>query len=259
MTRLSKGIKRKRKRTRNHRPTRKRKTRCYWHKDNQKYAKHVKNNACKRISIDWEMVRQVSSIIDVDRCSCRGSVKGKINKRLKRSRSIHQVSRSYRGDRNFLDRSTRCREAVEIVIRKSLRSSTNSKVSRKCWGGVELAFKSSFSRGEKHRHECNPTYNITNDPINILSSQKHLSTIIFKHMDLKNTHNKSTQFYISKTKLRQFSEHTLTHVNLVMAKSHCTCTCIKSSKEYCVLCVKNIARLHKCIHVMKIWDMRKSL
>ena len=37
-------------------------------------------------------------------------------------------------------------------------------------------------------------------------------------MDLKNTHahtlNKSNQFYISKTKLRQFSENTLTHVKL---------------------------------------------
>ena len=37
-------------------------------------------------------------------------------------------------------------------------------------------------------------------------------------MDLQNTHththtlNKSNQFYISKTKSRQFSEHTLTHV-----------------------------------------------
>ena len=35
-------------------------------------------------------------------------------------------------------------------------------------------------------------------------------------MDLKNTHthtlNKSNQFYISKTKLRQCSEHILTHV-----------------------------------------------
>ena len=35
-------------------------------------------------------------------------------------------------------------------------------------------------------------------------------------MDLKNTHthtlNKSNQFYISKTKLRQFSKNTLTHV-----------------------------------------------
>ena len=37
----------------------------------------------------------------------------------------------------------------------------------------------------------------------------------FKHMDLqKHTHilNKSNQFYISKTSLRQFSEHTLIHV-----------------------------------------------
>ena len=95
LTRLSKGIKRKRKRTRNQRPTGKRKTRCYGHKDNKKYAKHVKNNACKRISIDREMVRQVSSIIDVDRCRSRGSVEGQINKRLKRSRSIHQVSRCW--------------------------------------------------------------------------------------------------------------------------------------------------------------------
>ena len=39
----------------------------------------------------------------------------------------------------------------------------------------------------------------------------------------------------------------------------CICTCIRNSKKYCVLCVKNIARLHKCIHVMMIWDMRKSL
>ena len=70
----------------------------------------------------------------------------------------------------------------------------------------------------------------------------------------QNTHtlNKSNQFYISKPKSRQFSEHTLTHVNLVMAKSHCTCTCIKSSKEFCVLCMKNIARLQMCQHVMTI-------
>ena len=53
--------------------------------------------------------------------------------------------------------------------------------------------------------------------------------------------NKFNQFYISKTKLIQFNEHTLTHVKLVIAKSHCICTCIKNSKEYCVLCVKNIA------------------
>ena len=93
---IVKGHKKKKKKKRNHRPTRKRKTRCYEHEDIQKYAKHVKNNACKRISIDREMARQVSSIIDIDRCSCRGSVEGQINKRLKRSRLIHQVSRSCR-------------------------------------------------------------------------------------------------------------------------------------------------------------------
>ena len=90
-------------------------------------------------------------------------------------RSIHQVSRSYRGCRPNLDRSTKYQEVVGIVIRKSWRSSTNSKVSRRYRGGVEPAFKTSFSRWEKHRHECNPTCNSTNDPINILSSQNHLS------------------------------------------------------------------------------------
>ena len=69
-------------------------------------------------------------------------------------------------------------------------------------------------------------------------------------MDLKkkthtHTHtlNKSNQFLYFKNKLRQFSEHTLTHVNFVMAKSHCTCTCIKNSKEYCLLCVENIRKI----------------
>ena len=36
------------------------------------------------------------------------------------AQSIHQVSRSYRGDRSFLDRSTRYRGGVEIVLRKKL-------------------------------------------------------------------------------------------------------------------------------------------
>ena len=76
-----------------------------------------------------------------------------------------------------------------------------------------------------------------------------------KHIDPKthtHTHtlNKSNQFYTNK--LRQFSEHALTQVFLAMAKSHCTCTRIKSSREYCVLCVKKITRLHKCLHVMTI-------
>ena len=48
------------------------------------------------------------------------------------ARSIHQLLRSYLGGRNFFDRSTRCWEAVDNAIRKSLRSSTDSKVSRRC-------------------------------------------------------------------------------------------------------------------------------
>ena len=81
---------------------------------------------------------------------------------------------------------------------------------------------------------------------------KHIDPITHTHT---HTYTHTQQVYLIlyfKNKLRQFSEHKLTHVNLVMAKSHHTCTCIKSSKEYCVLCVKNIARLQMCQHVMMI-------
>ena len=116
------------------------------------------------------------------------------------------MSRSYQGCRTILDRSTRYREAIRITIGKSWRSSIDSKVSRRYWGGVEPAFKISFSRCEKHRHECNPISNSTSDPLNILSFQNHLSIIILSTWISKkkhtHTHNKS----------RQFSEHTLTDV-----------------------------------------------
>ena len=87
------------------------------------------------------------------------------------ARSIHQVSRSYRGGRSFLDRSTRYRGGVETALRKRQRSSTDSKVSRRCRASVEPTFQNCFSRGEKHRYECNPTYNSINDPINTKISQ----------------------------------------------------------------------------------------
>jgi len=67
-----------------------------------------------------------------------------------------------------------------------------------------------------------------------------LSAKIPKHT---HTHTKQVeQILYFKNKLRQFSEHTLTLVFIVMAKSHYTCTCIKSSREYCALCLKNITR-----------------
>ena len=52
-------------------------------------------------------VEKVSSIIDVDRCNCRGSVEEEINKKdNKQAQLIHQLLRSYRGSKNFVDQST---------------------------------------------------------------------------------------------------------------------------------------------------------
>ena len=112
------------------------------------------------------------------------------------AQSIQKVSRSYQGCKSFLDRSTRYREGVEIAFKKKcLRSLTDSKVSRRCRGGVKLAFKTSFLRNEKHRYECNPTYNSTNDPINTKISQNSLliQKKNFEHKDLQNTHTHTKQ------------------------------------------------------------------
>lgn len=99
-----------------------------------------------------------------------------------RCREVSRYKTKFR-DKKF-DRSTRCRvdiekiegfsidppgveTSVEIAIRKSLSSSTDDQVSRRCRGGVEPSVKNSFSRREKHRHECNPISTSTNDPLNI--------------------------------------------------------------------------------------------
>ena len=91
-----------------------------------------------------------------------------------------------------IDRSSRCRGAIKdaggflidppgieevsrLRLKECLRSSIDRKVSRRCQGGVEPAFQNSFSRCEKHRYECNPTYNSTNDPNNTKISQNSLS------------------------------------------------------------------------------------
>ena len=112
-----------------------------------------------------------------------------------------------------------------------------------------------FQRREKHI-EMNATSKLLKhrSDQHIKLSKTSLNKKMQRIHDPKHTRtlNKSNQFYISKTKSRQFNEHTLTHVNLVMAKSHCTCTCIKSSKEFCMLYVKSIARLQMCQHVMTI-------
>ena len=125
---------------------------------------------------------------------CRGT---KTSDTRDEAQLIHQVSRSYQGDRNFLDRSTRCRGGVKIVIRKRL----EARQIARCWGGVKLTFKISFSRRKKHRHECNQACNSTNDPKHHINLSKWSLNNNFKYMDPK-THihilNKSNQFYFSK-------------------------------------------------------------
>ena len=111
---------------------------------------------------------------NINRCSCRGGVKEQSKDTRREARSIHKLLRSYQGSRNFLDQSTSYRGSVKIAIRKSLRA---QQIAR-CQGGVELAFKNSFLRREKHRHECNQARNSTKDPISNLNSQNHFSTTI---------------------------------------------------------------------------------
>ena len=90
-----------------------------------------------------------------------------LSRRQKHSQWIEKLSRSYRDcDKDQLKISI-----DKLGVEKLLR-----------------LLKNSFSRREKHRYKCNQACNSTKDPINIIDSQKHLSTIIFKHMDPKNTH-----------------------------------------------------------------------
>ena len=139
------------------------------------YRPSVKLDRCRYREVSRQLSRKVSRKWSSTNTGIEGVSRNNPSNARTEARSIHQLLRSYRGGRSFLDLSTKYRKAVEIAIWKSLRSLIHSKVSRRCQGGVELAFKTSFSRCEKHRHECNPTCNSTNDPINILSSQNHLS------------------------------------------------------------------------------------
>ena len=128
-----------------------------------------------------QVSRQVSRKQNADRCSCREVSRKNSSDMIKEARSIHQLSRSYRGSRNFLDRSTSCQDSYRDYDEKQLKILTE----RPGVEEVSRLLKNSFSRREKHKYECNQACNSTNDPINILNSQKHLLTTIFKHMDPK--------------------------------------------------------------------------
>ena len=96
-----------------------------------------------------------------------------LSRRQELSRSIHQVSRSCQD----CDKK-KAWEARQIARYR---------------GGVEPAFQSSFSRWEKHRHECNPTYNSTNDPINTIISQNSLSILKILSTRISKTHTHTKQ------------------------------------------------------------------
>ena len=105
-----------------------------------------------------------------------------------------RVSRSIKRCRESIEKkpTSMDQEAIEYLsrrqklsrwIEKLLRSYRDcNKKKLKCLIdklGIEKLsrlLKNSFSRREKHRHECNQTCNSTKDPNKILISQKHLST-----------------------------------------------------------------------------------
>ena len=149
-----------------------------------------------------------------NRGSCWGRCRGFGSRKLKYQAGIEQQRI------RFKNRSSIDPPSVEELSRRQELSWLIHQVLRRCWdcvkknawkarqiaryrGGVEPAFQNSFSRCEKHRYECNPTYNSTNDPINTKFSQNSLwIQKNFEHKDLQNTHthtlNKFNQFYISK-------------------------------------------------------------
>ena len=97
-----------------------------------------------------------------------------LSRRQELSRSIHQISR-------------RCRDCVK-------KNAWEARQIARYWGGVEPTFQKSFSRCEKHKYECNPIYNSTNDPINTKISQNSLSIqkILSTRISKTHTHTHKT-------------------------------------------------------------------
>ena len=112
----------------------------------------------------------------LDRCRYRGICWGGVEKILVDSWGVEEVSRintpTFRTKARSIHQVSRGKRDYDKKKLKEARQIASYR------GGVEPAFKNSFSRCEKHKHECNPN--------------KHTHTHIL---------NKSNQFYISKTSL----------------------------------------------------------
>ena len=114
---------------------------------------------------------------------------------------IEKLSRIHRPEKNFLDGSRICQEAIETNSRKFrwIEDAIRSTKKKKSKGSIDSyllrsveklssLIKTVFWRGEKHRNECNQACYSTKDPNNILSSQKHLSTRKMWSIKDPNTH-----------------------------------------------------------------------
>ena len=76
---------------------------------------------------------------------------------------------------SFSTNQSSYREVVDNAIKNNWRVSIDSNL-LKAIEKLSRWAKTVFHRREKHRYKCNQAYYLTKDPINILSSQKHLST-----------------------------------------------------------------------------------
>ena len=99
-----------------------------------------------------------------------------LSRRQELSRSIHQVLRI-------------CRESDKKQLKNLDKQQGVEEVSRRC----RATFKNQFFKSEKYKHECNPTCNSTNDPINTIIFQNHLSIKILSIWISKNTHTHTKQ------------------------------------------------------------------
>ena len=156
-------------------------------------------NSCGQIKRDQRNERRIAIEIYIEALvmldnwgierywgSCRGRCWGSGLRQLRYREGIKQQRV------RFKNKSSIDPPGVKELSRKQEPSRSIHQVSMRCWdcvkknaweaqqiaryrGGVESAFQNSFSRCEKHKYECNPTYNSTNDPINRKISQNSLS------------------------------------------------------------------------------------
>ena len=119
----------------------KRKRESYQERDRRKWAAartrrlyrplvNLDKHRCQKVSI--QLSRKVLRKWSSTDTSIKEVLRNNPSDARIEARSIHQLSRSYYEGKSFLDLCTRYREAIEIMIWKSLRSSIDSMVSRRC-------------------------------------------------------------------------------------------------------------------------------